>query len=805
MEIVIIDILRTPNGKYKGQLSSLSAVELGTLVTKELLTRNPNVTKHINQVIFGNVLQAGNGQNPARQIAINSGLSFEVPAFTVNEVCGSGMKAISLAKQTIQLGEADVILAGGAESMSTAPAITYKEDDSYSKPAPTMMVDGLTDAFSGKAMGLTAENVAEQFNVTREMQDTFAVDSQMKAAKAQTEGKFTKEIFPLSINGTTVEQDEGVRKDSTIEKLSNLKTVFKENGTVTAGNASTISDGAAAMILASKDFAEKHQLPYIAIVKDVTEIGFDPQIMGISPIKAIQTLLKRNHMKIEDIDLFEINEAFAASSIVVQNELKIPEEKLNIWGGGISLGHPIGASGTRIVATLARQLEDTDGKYGIASLCVGGGLGLAILIERPTKLSTDKKFYQLSKAERLTFLQESGHLSAENRLELENTSLDEELANNLIENQISEMALPMGIVPDLLVNGKNYQVPMATEEPSVIAACSNGAKVTRSCGGIKSNLSEGLLRGQIVFMNVSDHTPIKNKIEQAAADIFIQAEKSYPSIVKRGGGLKRIQVRDFPADTSFLSVDLLVDTKDAMGANILNSILEGVADLFRQWFDEEILFSILSNFATESLVTATCHLTFSSLSKTGDLESGKLVAEKIAAASKMAQLDPYRASTHNKGIMNGIEAVVLATGNDTRAVAAAAHAFAAKDTYHGLSKWKVLEDGLQGSIELPLAIGTVGGAISVLPKAQATLQILDIVSAKELAEVIAAVGLAQNLAALRALVTDGIQKGHMSLQARSLAMSIGAKGDEIELITEKLKTGMMNQEQALAYLLALRQ
>lgn len=805
MEIVIIDVLRTPNGKYRGQLSSLSAVELGTLVTKELLTRNPNATKHIKQVIFGNVLQAGNGQNPARQIAINSGLSFEVPAFTVNEVCGSGMKAISLAKQAIQLGDADVIVAGGTESMTTAPAITYKEDDSYSKPAPTMMVDGLTDAFSGKAMGLTAENVAEQFRVTRDRQDRFAVDSQLKAARAQTEGKFAKEIVPLSIDGTLVEQDEGVRKDSTVEKLSNLKTVFKENGTVTAGNASTISDGAAAMILASKDFAEKHQLPYIAIVKDVTEIGFDPQIMGISPIKAIQTLLERNHMKVEDIDLFEINEAFAASSIVVQNELQIPEEKLNIWGGGISLGHPIGASGARIVATLARQLEDRNGKYGIASLCVGGGLGLAILIERPSKVVTDKKFYQLSKAERLTVLQESNHLSDENRIELENTSLNEDLANHLIENQISEMAVPMGIVPDLLVNGKNYQVPMATEEPSVIAACSNGAKITRKCGGIQSNLSEGLLRGQIVFMNVSDQAYIKNKIEQATADIFSQAEKSYPSIVKRGGGLKRIHIRDFPDDPSFLSVDLLVDTKDAMGANILNSVLEGVADLFRQWFDEEILFSILSNFATESLVKATCHLTFSSLSKTGDPAAGKLVAEKIAAASKVAQLDPYRAATHNKGIMNGIEAVVLATGNDTRAVAAAAHAFAAKETYHGLSQWNVLKDSLEGSIELPLAIGTVGGAISVLPKAQAALEILTIASAKELAEIIAAVGLAQNLAALRALVTDGIQKGHMSLQARSLAMSIGAKGSEIEHITKKLKTGTMNQEQALAYLSEIRQ
>ncbi len=243
-----------------------------------------------------------------------------------------------------------------------------------------------------------------------------------------------------------------------------------------------------------------------------------------------------------------------------------------------------------------------------------------------------------------------------------------------------------------------------------------------------------------------------------------------------------------------------------MGANILNSILEGVADLFRQWFDEEILFSILSNYATESLVTATCSIPFANLSKNRDLAAGKLIAEKITAASTFAQLDPYRAATHNKGIMNGVEAVILATGNDTRAVAAAAHAYAANNgTYHGLSQWQLVDGALQGKIELPLAIGTVGGAIGILPKAQAVLEILNVASAKELSEVIAAVGLAQNLAALRALVTEGIQQGHMSLQARSLAMSIGAKGTEIDVIAEKLKQGTMNQEQASAFLIKLRQ
>lgn len=805
MEIVIIDALRTPIGKYRGQLKSLSAVELGTAVTKELIKRNAPIAEHINQVVFGNVLQAGNGQNPARQIALNSGLGFDVPAFTVNEVCGSGLKAISIAKQAIQLGNAEVVIAGGTESMTTAPAITYKEEDTYSKPVPTMMVDGLTDAFSGKAMGLTAENVAEQFSITRKMQDTFATRSQMKAAKAQKEGKFVNEIVPLSIDDTIFEYDEGVRKETTVEKLSTLKTVFKEDGSVTAGNASTINDAASAMILASKSFAEEHQIPYLAIVRDVTEVGIDPSIMGISPIKAIQTLLKRNDLTIEDIDLFEINEAFAASSIVVQNELDIPEEKLNIWGGGISLGHPIGASGTRIVTTLTYQLEDKDAKYGVASLCVGGGLGLAILIERPQKRETDKKFYQLSKEERLLFLQDTGHLSSDSRQELENVSLDADTANHLIENQISEMALPMGIVPEILVNNKTYQVPMATEEPSVIAACSNGAKMIRNSGSIQSELTESLLRGQIVFMNVTEPALLEENINQLSDEIFKQAEKSYPSIVKRGGGLKRIQIRHFPEDTNFVSVDLLVDTKDAMGANILNSILEGVADLFRQRLENEQLFSILSNYATESIVTATCDISFASLSKTGDLEVGRFVAERIVAASRFAQLDPYRAATHNKGIMNGIEAVVLATGNDTRAVAAAAHAYASTNGYHGLSRWKLTEHGLKGEIEFPLAIGTVGGAISVLPKAQAALEILNVADAKELTEVIAAVGLAQNLAALRALVSEGIQQGHMSLQARSLAMSVGAKGPEVDIIAEKLKAGLMNQEKALTLLLELRQ
>ena len=384
-EVVIIDALRTPIGKYRGQFANVSAVELGTIVSKELITRNQTVTKDIQQVIFGNVLQAGNGQNPARQITLKSGLSETIPASTINEVCGSGLKAIALARQAIQLGEADVVLAGGTESMSQAPSVsTYdKATDSYSQPKPVMIVDGLTDAFSGKHMGLTAENVAEQFHITREMQDTFSAHSQEKATQAQAAGAFANEIVPVTVDGQTYTQDEGIRPGTSVEKLSTLRTVFKEDGTVTAGNASTINDGASAVLLASKEYAEQHQLPYLAVIKDVTEVGIDPSIMGISPITAINQLFARNAVTVADIDLFEINEAFAASSIVVQKELQIPAEKVNRLGGGISLGHPIGASGTRIVTSALHQLQAIKGKYAVASLCVGGGLGLAILLERP--------------------------------------------------------------------------------------------------------------------------------------------------------------------------------------------------------------------------------------------------------------------------------------------------------------------------------------------------------------------------------------------------------------------------------------
>lgn len=383
-EVVIIDALRTPIGKYHGQLKQLSAVELGTAVTKEMIARNATLASEIKQVIFGNVLQAGVGQNPARQVALKSGLSVEVPATTINEVCGSGLKAAALGRQLIQLGEADVVLVGGIESMSQAPLYQYydKKNDEYTKPQSVMVHDGLTDAFSEKHMGLTAEKVAEQYDVTREEQDAFAMHSHQKAAHARDNGWFEKEIVGIEVDGIIVKEDEGIRAETTMEKLGQLRTVFKEDGRVTAGNASTINDGASALLLASKEYADQHEISYLGVIRDVTEVGIDPSVMGISPIKAIQTLFERNQLTKEAIDLFEINEAFAATSLVVEKELALPSDKVNIAGGGISLGHPIGATGARIITTALHQLDRMDGRYAVVSLCVGGGIGLAMLLER---------------------------------------------------------------------------------------------------------------------------------------------------------------------------------------------------------------------------------------------------------------------------------------------------------------------------------------------------------------------------------------------------------------------------------------
>ncbi|WP_205272190.1 hydroxymethylglutaryl-CoA reductase, degradative [Lactococcus taiwanensis] len=408
----------------------------------------------------------------------------------------------------------------------------------------------------------------------------------------------------------------------------------------------------------------------------------------------------------------------------------------------------------------------------------------------------EKKFYQLTPAQRRATL----NLSKKHQEILENMALDADIANNLIENQISEFELPMGLARNFVVNGHTYQVPMVTEEPSVVAAASNGAKIA---GEFTAEVIQRLMRGQIVFYDIQAPEKVLQKLEEEEARIFQCAIEAYPSIVKRGGGLRQYGTRIFEEE-KFLSVDFKIDVKDAMGANITNSILEGLSQLFREWFpQEQILFSILSNYATESLVKVSCDIPVSNLSKEG---KGQEVAEKIVAASRFSKLDTYRATTHNKGIMNGINAVVLATGNDTRAIAAGIHAYAAKEgSYQGLGTWQTHNDKLHGELIVPLPVATVGGGVKVLPKAQTALEILGVKEAKILAQIIASVGLAQNLAALRALVSEGIQQGHMSLQARSLALSVGAKGEEVSKITARLRQEkIMNQAVAKNILEELR-
>ncbi|MEY8444927.1 hydroxymethylglutaryl-CoA reductase, degradative [Enterococcus ratti] len=809
-EVVIIDAARTPIGKYRGNLSSLTAVELGTILTKELLKKTRIPKEMIDQVIFGNVLQAGNGQNVARQISVKSKIPVSVPAMTINEVCGSGMKAVILARQLIQLGEAKLVVAGGTESMSRAPLLQQYEAQTatYQEEISSMVNDGLTDAFSNAHMGLTAEKVADKFSVTRQEQDRYALESQIKAARASESGAFKEEIIPISLpDQTTIEKDEAIRGNSTLEKLATLKTVFSEKGTVTAGNASPLNDGAAVLILASKEYAIENNLPYLATIKEVSEIGIDPSIMGISPILAIQTVLKKAGLSVEEVDRFEINEAFAASSIVVNRHLQLDVKKVNVDGGAIALGHPIGASGARILTTLSYGLKRMKKKYGVASLCIGGGLGLAVLLESTQEIEKQnelkKKFYQLTPEQRRKQLVREDHISQEQADSLKNRGLSEEIANHLIENQISQVEIPLGVAQNFQINGIKRQVPMATEEPSVIAAASNGAKI---CGNILAKTPQRLMRGQIVLTGQMQYQEVIETIKTRKNELIACANESYPSIVKRGGGVKEMNTREFMgSDHVYLSIDFLIDVKDAMGANIINSILEGVTHRLQEWFSQkEILFSILSNFATESLSTACCEIPFERLGKTQ--EEGKKVAEKIQQASEYAKLDIYRAVTHNKGIMNGVEAVILATGNDTRACSAAIHAYASKDGfYQGLSDWQIIDHKLIGKLSVPLAVATVGGASRVLPKAKIALEMLKVASATELAQIIAAVGLAQNLAALRALVTEGIQKGHMSLQARALAITVGAQGSEIEQVAAYLrKSTHVNQDTAKKYLMKIR-
>ncbi|ELY0461724.1 thiolase family protein [Listeria innocua] len=386
-EVVIIDAVRTPIGKFGGSLKDISAVDLGATALKGVLKRANIAPERVDQVIFGNVLQAGLGQNVARQVAIKAGIPYKVPGVTINEVCGSGLKAIMLGRQAIQLGEADIVAVGGTENMSQAPLLLNPElvgEEINPKDLKnSMLIDGLTDVYGEYHMGITAENVADKYSVSREEQDKFAHNSQMKAARAQEKNLFEEEIVPVQLqDGSFFEADETIRANSTLEKLATLKSVFQEGGTVTAGNASGINDGASAIILMSKEKAVAENIPYLATIKVTSEVGVDPAYMGYAPYCAVNEALEKAGYSIADIDLFHLNEAFASQSVAVARDLKIPEEKLNIYGGAIALGHPIGASGARIVVSLLNELQHEDKHTGVASLCIGGGIGIAIIIER---------------------------------------------------------------------------------------------------------------------------------------------------------------------------------------------------------------------------------------------------------------------------------------------------------------------------------------------------------------------------------------------------------------------------------------
>lgn len=389
-DIVIISATRTAIGKFGGQFASISAVELGTAVAKSAIEKGKVDPTLIDTVIFGQVLQAGLGQNPARQVALNSGLPHTSTALTVNEVCGSGLKSILLAAQAIRLGDAKIVLAGGMENMSLAPHLLqnrFATKNGYCTMIDALFHDGLTDAFSNEAMGITAENLVEKYGFTRQQLDEFAAQSQQKACQAQQSGAFNEEITPIEITNKktkqmlTIDKDESIRPETTVESLSSLRPAFKKDGIVTAGNSSGINDGAAALILTTREVANTLNLPILATLTGYAEAGVDPSIMGIGPVPAIEKLIQRTHIPLDRVDLFELNEAFAAQSLAVIKDLKINPEKVNVHGGAIALGHPIGASGARIVVTLIHALQQRQLQTGIASLCVGGGMGVALSLK----------------------------------------------------------------------------------------------------------------------------------------------------------------------------------------------------------------------------------------------------------------------------------------------------------------------------------------------------------------------------------------------------------------------------------------
>ncbi len=384
-EIVILGATRTPIGTYKGSLKHVKADQLGSIVIKEVINK-ANINKNdIDEVIMGQVLTSATGQNPARQAAINSGLSNLIPAYLVNQVCGSGLRSVISGFQTIKLSEAKYIICGGQENMSAAPhALAYRDEKELSedKLIDTMINDGLMDAFNDYHMGVTAENIADKFKISRQEQDEFALKSQIKAETSANENRFKDEIVKVDLDKYFLDKDEYPRKNLTIKDLEKLKTVFRENGTVTPGNSSGLNDGAAAVVLSTLDEAKKKSLRPLVKIISWSSVGVEPSLMGLGPINAVRAALKKANWKIDDVDLFEINEAFAAQSIAVIKELNIDEKKVNVNGGAIALGHPIGASGTRILVTLIHEMVRENKSKGCATLCIGGGMGIAICIEK---------------------------------------------------------------------------------------------------------------------------------------------------------------------------------------------------------------------------------------------------------------------------------------------------------------------------------------------------------------------------------------------------------------------------------------
>ena len=387
--VVITSAVRTAVGSLGKSLKNVQSSDLGASVINGLLDKSKINKSDIDEIIIGQVLTAGLGQNPARQAAMKAGLPKEIPAYIVNQVCGSGIRSIASAYQSLKSNDAKVIIAGGQENMSLAPHTIHLRDGKKLGDAElldTMIKDGLWDAFHGYHMGVTAENVAEKFQITRNEQDKFALKSQENALEAQKQNKFAEEIINFNIKSKKAEinfnKDEHPREGINLEALSRLKPVFKKDGTVTAGNASGINDGAAAVMLMTSDEAEKRNIEKLVSIKSWASCGVDPALMGTGPIPSSKKALELAGWDIKDVDLFEINEAFAAQSLAVLKTLSIPEEKVNVNGGAIALGHPIGASGTRILVTLIHEMIKRDARKGLATLCIGGGMGIAMCIER---------------------------------------------------------------------------------------------------------------------------------------------------------------------------------------------------------------------------------------------------------------------------------------------------------------------------------------------------------------------------------------------------------------------------------------